>query len=42
MGVTDISSATRVSEDELINRVDKVLYISKERGGNSVEVLCNT
>jgi diguanylate cyclase (GGDEF)-like protein len=42
MGVTDISSATRVSEDELINRVDKVLYLSKERGGNSVEVLCNT
>jgi len=42
MGVVDISNTHTVSEDELISRVDSVLYMSKGHGGDSVEVLCNT
>ncbi|MBW2553116.1 MAG: diguanylate cyclase, partial [Deltaproteobacteria bacterium] len=40
MGVADISASTG-SEDDLISRADRVLYMSKENGGDSVEVLCN-
>ncbi len=40
MGVADISESTD-SEDELISRADRVLYMSKGNGGDSVEVLCS-
>ncbi len=39
MGVADISASVG-SEDDLISRADSVLYMSKENGGDSVEVLC--
>lgn len=40
MGVADVS-ANMGSDDDLISRADKVLYMSKENGGDSVEVLWN-
>ncbi|MCK5011562.1 MAG: GGDEF domain-containing protein, partial [Deltaproteobacteria bacterium] len=40
IGVADVSASVD-SEDDLISRADRVLYISKENGGDSVEVLCN-
>jgi diguanylate cyclase (GGDEF)-like protein len=40
-GVTDISNEIIDNERTLVNRADKVLYLSKEQGGDSVEVLCN-
>jgi len=39
MGVADISNGKTKSEDELINQADSVLYVSKEHGGDLVEVL---
>jgi len=38
-GVTDISQELVDTERTLINRADKVLYLSKEHGGDLVEVL---
>ena len=38
-GVTDISKELVDTERTLVNRADKVLYISKEQGGDIVEVL---
>ena len=38
-GVTDISKELVDTERTLVNRADKVLYISKELGGDIVEVL---
>ncbi len=38
MGIADISESMN-SEDELISQADRVLYLSKENGGDSVEVL---
>ena len=40
-GVTDISNEIIDNERTLVNRADKVLYLSKEQGGDAVEVLCN-
>ena len=40
MGVADISECMN-SEAELISQADRVLYLSKENGGDSVEVLGN-
>jgi diguanylate cyclase (GGDEF)-like protein len=42
MGVADISNGIMDSEDELISRADRVLYMSKGHGGDLVEVLCST
>jgi diguanylate cyclase (GGDEF)-like protein len=42
MGITDISKDITVSEHELIRQADRVLYDSKERGGNAVEVSSTT
>jgi diguanylate cyclase (GGDEF)-like protein len=42
MGITDISKDIRVSECELIRQADKVLYDSKQRGGDSVEASTST
>ena len=38
-GVTDISKELVDTERTLVNRADKVLYLSKEHGGDLVEVL---
>ncbi|MCK5255639.1 MAG: diguanylate cyclase [Deltaproteobacteria bacterium] len=40
IGVADISECMN-SEDELISQADRVLYLSKENGGDTVEVLGN-
>jgi len=40
-GVTDISNEIIDNERTIVNRADKVLYLSKGQGGDSVEVLCN-
>ena len=41
-GVTDISKEMIDTEWTLVNRADKVLYLSKEQGGDAVEVRFNT
>ena len=41
IGVADILNGRIGNEDELISQVDKVLYMSKGQGGDSVEVLGN-
>jgi diguanylate cyclase (GGDEF)-like protein len=41
VGVADISNERTDSEEELISRADRVLYLSKGNGGNLVKLHCN-
>ena len=42
IGIADVTNGSTDSRNEIINRADSVLYMSKGHGGNSIEVLCNS
>ena len=42
IGIADVTNGSTDSRNEIINRADNVLYMSKGHGGNSIEVLCNS